>query len=95
MARTEAKRKAVSVSAAAVLLVWMVFCLLVISDVVSAERVLKDKKPENFVHQEEMQQGFFMRVAHFLWQSGKSSYQHVWPVSIYIYIYLYIIIIQI
>ncbi|GMN29465.1 hypothetical protein TIFTF001_002431 [Ficus carica] len=79
MARTEAKRKAVSVSAAAVLLVWMVFGLLVISDVVSGERVLKDKKPENFVHQEEKQQGFFMRVAHFLWQSGKSSYQHVWP----------------
>ncbi|EXC35515.1 hypothetical protein L484_026823 [Morus notabilis] len=78
MAGGEVKRKkAFSVSAA---LVWMVFCLLIMNEVVSGERILKDKlNPENFVDVEEKQQGVLMRVAHFLWQSGKSSYQHVWP----------------
>lgn len=81
MAGAEVKRKkAFSVSAA---LLWTVFCLLIMNEVVSGERILKDKlNPENFVDVEEKQQGVLMRVTHFLWQSGKSSYQHVWPVSI-------------
>lgn len=88
MARTDHKvplsKSASSVAAAAL---WMVFTILVMmSDVGNAERVLKDKQPaENFV-EEHMEKGIFVRVIQFLWQGGKSSYQHVWPVSIYSYL---------
>ena len=61
-------------------LMWIVF-LLLMSGFVIGERILKDKNPERFV-EEEKGNGFFVRVIHFLWQDGKSSYQHVWPVSI-------------
>ncbi|KAF3440220.1 hypothetical protein FNV43_RR19090 [Rhamnella rubrinervis] len=81
MARTDHKatfsKSALSVAAAAL---WMVFTILVMmSDVGNGERVLKDKQPaENFV-EEDMKKGIFVRVIQFLWQGGKSSYQHVWP----------------
>ncbi|XP_015890188.2 sulfite exporter TauE/SafE family protein 3 isoform X1 [Ziziphus jujuba] len=59
--------------------IWLVFAgFVMMSDVASAERVLKDKQPENVVD-EEVKEGFFIRVIHFFWQGGKSAYQHVWP----------------
>lgn len=64
--------------------IWLVFAgFVMMSDVASAERVLKDKQPENVVD-EEVKEGFFIRVIHFFWQGGKSAYQHVWPVSIHL-----------
>ncbi|KAI4314856.1 hypothetical protein L6164_027723 [Bauhinia variegata] len=57
---------------------WLVFwCLMMICNVSLAERILKDKKPENFVEKE--RQVALVRVIEFFWQSGESSYEHVWP----------------
>lgn len=77
--------KTLSISASvAATAIWLVFtCLVTMSDVASAERVLKDKQPENFVG-EDMKKGLFIRVIQFFWQGGKSAYEHVWPVSIHI-----------
>lgn len=50
------------------------------SNVSCAERDLKDKEPENFVTATEVR-GLLHKMVHFLWQSGKSAYEHVWPVS--------------
>lgn len=81
MAQTKFTRKAVTVSAVA-LIAWAVFInLLMISEVVTAERPLKDEKPKNFVEQD-IKQGVFVRMMKFLWQTGGSSYQPVWPVSL-------------
>lgn len=64
---------------------WMMFLgLVMMAKVGSAERLLKDKDPDVFV-EKEMRQGLLGRVAHFLWQSGNSSYQPVWPVSFILY----------
>ncbi|KAK9948630.1 hypothetical protein M0R45_004197 [Rubus argutus] len=78
MAQTKFTRKAVTVSAVA-LIAWAVFInLLMISEVVTAERPLKDEKPKFFVEQD-IKQGVFVRMMKFLWQTGGSSYQPVWP----------------
>ena len=70
------RAKAIALTAA-----WF-FCwiLFTASDIGSAERLLKTVEPGHIV-EKEMRQGFIVRLVHFLWQSGKSSYQHVWPVS--------------
>ncbi|KAJ4843829.1 hypothetical protein Tsubulata_038913 [Turnera subulata] len=52
--------------------------LVMLSNLAGAERVLKDEKAETPI-KKEMRPGFMERVAHFLWQSGKSSYEPVWP----------------
>ena len=85
MARTEMNKKS-----CAGLVIWMIFtCLVLMSNVVNAERLLKDKEQEKFVPDHvEKQEGMFLRVFHFLWQGGKSSYQPVWPVSMIILISL-------
>lgn len=57
---------------------WILFTS---SDIGSAERLIKAIEPGHIV-EKEMRQGFLVRVLHFFWQSGKSSYQHVWPVSL-------------
>lgn len=65
-----------TVTAAAV---WAACCTIVImSGMVTGERLLKTIEPEN-LSEEETRHGFMVRVVHFLWQSGKSSYTHVWP----------------
>jgi len=46
----------------------------------SAERLLKDKEPEASA-EKEMSPGYLVKVLHFLFQGGKSSYEPVWPVS--------------
>lgn len=80
MARTEMKQKAFSVSTSVV--IWMVFATFFLMNCfVNGERLLKEKKPENFVDKEVKQTGIFVRVIHFLWEGGKSSYEPVWPVS--------------
>lgn len=56
--------------------------LFTVSGVGNAERILKATEP-GYVVEKEMRQGFVVQVLHFLWQSGKSSYQPVWPVRIY------------
>lgn len=52
--------------------------LLMMTNLGTAERLLKYKNPPNYV-EEETRQGFLDRVSNFLWQSGKSSYEPVWP----------------
>ncbi|KAL6222424.1 hypothetical protein ACLB2K_005816 [Fragaria x ananassa] len=76
MARMMITRKTVS----AALIAWVVFIsLLMVSEVVSGERPLKDdQKPRNFVEQD-IKQGAFLRMMKLLWQTGGSSYQPVWP----------------
>ncbi|TXG59617.1 hypothetical protein EZV62_014190 [Acer yangbiense] len=62
---------------------WMVFmCLVMMGEQGSSERLLKNKNPQVFPEESDhdmRQQGFLVRVAHFFWQSGKSSYEPVWP----------------
>ncbi|KAH9663210.1 Sulfite exporter TauE/SafE family protein 3 [Citrus sinensis] len=67
-------------SLAAAVTVWMVFLGLIMMEKLSnAERLLKDKDPQVFADEKETRPGFLCRVAHFLWQSGESSYEPVWP----------------
>ncbi|XP_057449397.1 sulfite exporter TauE/SafE family protein 3-like [Lotus japonicus] len=57
---------------------WLALCILVIICNVSlADRVLKEKESGNFA--EEESQGVLKGMINFLWQSGKSSYEPVWP----------------
>ncbi|XP_057975242.1 sulfite exporter TauE/SafE family protein 3-like isoform X2 [Malania oleifera] len=77
MARVAMSQRAVAAVATAV--AWLCLCLVVMSDVGSAERVLKATDPEKLVDQKEMNRGFMVKVVNFLWQNGKSSYQPVWP----------------
>ena len=56
--------------------------LVMMSGVGNAERLLKaDDRPAEHLVNQNKEPGFLSKVVHFLWQSGKSSYQHVWPVS--------------
>lgn len=76
MAKTRMNRR----SLAAAVAVWMVFLGLIMMEKLSnAERLLKDKDPQVFADEKETRPGFLGRVAHFLWQSGESSYEPVWP----------------
>ena len=64
------------------IIAWIVFLVLVMmSNVGIAERLLKDKRNQEVFKEKEKTQGFLARVAHFLWQGGKSAYEPVWPVS--------------
>ncbi|GLT39126.1 hypothetical protein SLA2020_133330 [Shorea laevis] len=73
MARPKANIGALASAALAVFLV-----MVMMSHISHAERVLKDKHEEVHVKKESTQL-FIVRVANFLWQGGKSSYEHVWP----------------
>ncbi|XP_056176101.1 sulfite exporter TauE/SafE family protein 3-like isoform X2 [Syzygium oleosum] len=78
-ARTMVNPRALVVSAGA--LAWfLLFTSFVISGhAVRAERpLLHDKAPEVSV-EDTPTPGFLVRAAKFLWQSGKSSYEPVWP----------------
>jgi uncharacterized membrane protein SpoIIM required for sporulation len=80
MAQTKLNQRALTISTAAA--AWFLFwSIVMLSNVSFAERLLKDKEPEHFVDKED-RQGFLIRMVHFLWQGGKSAYEHVWPVSI-------------
>ncbi|XP_052195103.1 sulfite exporter TauE/SafE family protein 3-like [Diospyros lotus] len=68
------RSKAVAVTAAWVVL-WGLFTA---SDIGNAERLLRSTEPGYSV-EKEMRQGFALRLFHFFWQGGKSSYEHVWP----------------
>lgn len=70
---------------------WLLaLCILtMICSVSLADRVLKEKESGNDVDKE--RQGVLRVVVNFLWQSGESSYEPVWPVSIHETHYLYII----
>ncbi|XP_047322139.1 sulfite exporter TauE/SafE family protein 3-like [Impatiens glandulifera] len=60
---------------------WMILgCLLfAVSEVRSADRLLRSNNTYNNVKENETGEGFAMKLLHFFWQSGKSSYQPVWP----------------
>lgn len=59
---------------------WLVILgLLMVTNLGTAERLLKYKNPPNYV-EEHTRQGLLDRVSNFLWQPGKSSYEPVWPV---------------
>ena len=94
MAQTEVIMKQNAFSASATILLWMVFAsFFFMSGFVNGERLLKYLiKPEILPHQEEKPHEIILTVIHFLCEGGKSTYQHVWPVSLYhanTYIYIY------
>lgn len=61
---------------------WLVlWSLIMIFNVSLAERIMKERKPESFVEKDSQKEGIIVRVIDFIWQSDKSSYEHVWPVS--------------
>lgn len=75
MARNEVHPKATAAKVAA----WALFLgVLMLSHLSRAERPLKAKEVEIAVD-EDIREGFVAKMLNFLWQSGKSSYQHVWP----------------
>lgn len=79
MARLGVNQRAV---AAVVATSALVVCLglVMMSGVGNAERLLKaDDRPAEHLVNKNKEPGFLSKVVHFLWQSGKSSYQHVWP----------------
>ncbi|XP_042520671.1 sulfite exporter TauE/SafE family protein 3-like [Macadamia integrifolia] len=53
--------------------------LVMISQVGGAERLLRAIVQQSSFGKEEEEEGFMVNMVHFLWQSGKSSYHHVWP----------------
>ncbi|KAA8547355.1 hypothetical protein F0562_003781 [Nyssa sinensis] len=68
------RAKALAVAAA-----WVVcWGLFAASDVGNAERLLRAPEPAYSV-EKETTKGFGVRLIHFFWQSGGSSYEHVWP----------------
>ncbi|XP_058186210.1 sulfite exporter TauE/SafE family protein 3-like isoform X3 [Rhododendron vialii] len=74
MEEVNQRAKAIVASAA-----WVVcWGLFTVCDVGSAERLLRATEPGCLV-EKEMGLGFAVRMLHFFWQSGKSSYEHVWP----------------
>ncbi|KAK3011627.1 hypothetical protein RJ639_011129 [Escallonia herrerae] len=76
MAGFEVKQRVKGLAAAAA---WVIcWSLFTMSGVGSAERLLKATEP-GYIVEREMRQGFLVQVLHFFWQSGKSSYQPVWP----------------
>lgn len=80
-----------SVALSAFMLMALVLQVLVtMSDVAAAERPLTEKEPKLIVDQKMGRQGFLGRVISFFWQSGKSSYEPVWPVSVQIFSVSYV-----
>ncbi|CAK9150747.1 unnamed protein product [Ilex paraguariensis] len=76
MARADVNQKAKAVAAT---VAWVVcWGLFTLSGFGSAERFLKATEP-GYIVEKEMRLGFALRLLHFFWQSGKSSYEHVWP----------------
>ncbi|KAF8405213.1 hypothetical protein HHK36_010113 [Tetracentron sinense] len=63
-----------------VVAVWVVYWGLVMaSQVGRAERFLRAIDLQNSAENEITEEGFVVRLANFLWQTGKSSHPHVWP----------------
>lgn len=80
MAKLVLNQRALATAAVAACVIFL--ALVMMSNMTSAERLLKDKKPKISV-ENEMRPGFLVRMAHFLWQSGESSYEPIWPVSLH------------
>ncbi|ONK67037.1 uncharacterized protein A4U43_C06F15000 [Asparagus officinalis] len=57
------------------------FSFMFALDLVSADRMLKNKEIELKVDDQDQQESeyYFVKVVNFLWQPNESSYQHVWP----------------
>lgn len=62
--------------------IWMVMLSFASALVfVSAERGIMKMEVPRFNFTMEPAESFLTRALNFLWQSGESGYQHVWPVS--------------
>ncbi|GMJ07924.1 hypothetical protein like AT2G25737 [Hibiscus trionum] len=62
------------------IIAWIFFLVLVmVCNVGIAERFLKDKGNQHVPRETVKTQGFLAGVVNFLWQSGKSGYEPVWP----------------
>ncbi|XP_002521607.2 sulfite exporter TauE/SafE family protein 3 [Ricinus communis] len=67
-------------SAIAAMLMLILLSLLATSNFTSAERLLfKEQNHTKVLVDHEKEKSFLQKAAHFLWQSGKSSYEPVWP----------------
>lgn len=74
MAKIELQQRLKSVIVTAA----FVFCWALFESYMGdAERLL----PNTQIIEKESKEGFSAKLLHFFWQSGKSSYEHVWPVS--------------
>ncbi|KAF8409949.1 hypothetical protein HHK36_002468 [Tetracentron sinense] len=72
MARVEVNQRVVTA--------WLVcWGLVMVIQVGRAERPFRATDQETSVEKEMNEEGFLVSVVNFLWQSGKSSYHHVWP----------------
>ncbi|KAB5547658.1 hypothetical protein DKX38_011064 [Salix brachista] len=76
MARIMVNQRALASTAVLTCLILLVQVLM--TNMASAERLLKDKEAETLV-QKEMSPGYIVKMFHFLFQGGKSSYEPVWP----------------
>ncbi|XP_010999980.1 PREDICTED: uncharacterized protein LOC105107666 [Populus euphratica] len=77
MAKIKLNQRALATTAVLACMIFLVQVLM--ANMVSAERMLKDKEPEASA-EKEMSHGYIVKVLHFLFQGGKSSYEPVWPV---------------
>ncbi|KAG6775776.1 hypothetical protein D5086_010658 [Populus alba] len=76
MAKIKLNQRALATTAMLTCLIFLVQVLM--TNMASAERLLKDKEPEASAGKE-MSPGYIVKVLHFLFQGGKSSYEPVWP----------------
>ncbi|KAJ9147091.1 hypothetical protein P3X46_029293 [Hevea brasiliensis] len=53
--------------------------LVMMGNFTSAERLLKEQKPQYLVEKEMSKPDLLVKMSHFLWQSDKTSYEPVWP----------------
>ncbi|KAF2290725.1 hypothetical protein GH714_015179 [Hevea brasiliensis] len=53
--------------------------LVTMGNFTSAERLLKEQKPQYLVEKEMSKPDLLVKMSHFLWQSDKTSYEPVWP----------------
>lgn len=76
MAKIELQQRLKSVIVTAA----FVFCWALFESYMGdAERLLPNT--QIIEKEKESKEGFSSKLLHFFWQSGKSSYEHVWPVS--------------
>lgn len=79
MAQYRMNQRAIAAAAA-----WVAcYGIIVMIDLASGERPLMTIEPEN-LNEKDTRQGFMVRLVHFFWQSGRSAYDHIWPVSFFL-----------
>lgn len=76
------RKWAVANSAFALGALVLVLVLVAMGNVAAAERPLADIEPKHF-DPKSRRRGILGKVISFFWQSGESSYEPVWPVSVW------------